>query len=273
MLAATLGYSFPRPRSPDAKPVSRRLLTVAATVGVLAAAAAGGLAWWRGKNVGPVERGFRLAQAHGCFTCHGPGGLRGYEDDGRGIGGVPPFSPDEVKAHAKSDDEIREWILDGMPRRLRDEPPEPGEPPVLSMPAFREVLGPDEVDAIVAYVKAVSDFGPAPEGQALIGRDAAQTLGCFACHGPQGRGNPPNPGSLKGYIPSWDGADYPDLVESEAELREWIVDGSPKRLREHRIARRFLEKQAVKMPAYRTQVKEEELAAIAAYIAWLRSAS
>lgn len=273
MLAATLGYSSPPPRSPDPKTVSRRLLTVAAILGVLAAAAAGGVVWWRGKNLGAVERGFRLAQTHGCFTCHGPGGLRGYEDDGRGVGGVPPFTPDEVKAHAKTDDEIREWIVDGMPRRLREEPPEPGDAPVLSMPAFRDVLGAAEVGAIVAYVKAVSDFGPAPEGQALIGRDAAQALGCFACHGPQGRGNPANPGSLKGYIPSWDGADYPDLVESDAELREWIVDGSPKRLREHFVARRFLAGQAVKMPAYGKTVKEEELAAIAAYIRWLRSSS
>jgi mono/diheme cytochrome c family protein len=273
MLAATLGYSSPRLPSPDPATVSRRLPIVAATLGVLAALAAGGAAWWRGKNVGPVERGFRVAQASGCFTCHGPGGLRGYEDDGRGVGGVPPFSPDEVRAHAKSDDEIREWITDGMPRRLKDEPPEPGEAPVLSMPAFGAVLDAAEVDQLVAYVKAVSDFGPAPEGEALIGRDTAQTLGCFACHGPQGRGNPPNPGSLKGYIPSWDGADYPDLVESESELREWIVDGSPRRLREHRVARRFLEKQSVKMPAYGQHVKEEELAAIAAYIRWLRSAS
>lgn len=251
--------------------MSRRFAAVAAVLGASAAAAAGGVAYWRGMNVGPVERGFRAAQAHGCFTCHGPGGLRGYEDDGRGVGAVPPFSPDEVKAHAKTDDEIREWILDGMPRRLKDEPPEPGDAPVLSMPAFRDVLAPHEVDAIVAYVKAVSDFGPAPEGQALLGRDAAQTLGCFACHGPQGRGNASNPGSLKGYIPSWDGADYPDLVESEAEMREWVKDGSPKRLREHRVARVFLERQAVKMPAYGAHVKDEELAAIAAYIQWVRA--
>jgi mono/diheme cytochrome c family protein len=273
MLAATLGYSPPCRPSPDPATVSRRLGVVAVSLGVLAAAGVAGVSYWRGKNVGPVERGYRLAQANGCFTCHGPGGLRGYEDDGRGVGGVPPFSHDEVRAHAKTDDEIREWITDGMPRRLKDEPPEPGEPPVLSMPAFRDVLEADEVAALVAYVKAASDFGPAPEGEALLGRDAAQALGCFACHGPQGRGNPPNPGSLKGYIPSWDGADYPDLVESEAELREWIVDGSPRRLREHRIARRFLASQSVKMPAYRTLVKEEELAAIAAYIRWLRTAS
>jgi mono/diheme cytochrome c family protein len=228
------------------------------------------VASWRGRNVGPVERGFRTAQASGCFTCHGPGGLKGYEDpDGR-VGGVPPFTKDEVEAHAKTVDEIREWILDGMPKRMRDEPAEPGEPPVISMPAWRDVLSARQVDDLVAYVVAVSDFGSAPEGQALAGRDAAVALGCFQCHGPQGRGNPPNPGSLKGYIPSWDGADWPELVQDDAELREWIKDGSPKRLREHRIARYFLAKQAVKMPAYRDTVTEEQLQALAAYIKWMR---
>jgi mono/diheme cytochrome c family protein len=252
--------------------VTRRLGLIAGVLVLLLAAGYAGVRAWRGRNVGPVERGFRIAQAHGCFTCHGPGGLKGYEDDGR-VGSVPPFTSEEVAAHAKTEDEIREWILDGMPRRMRDEPPEPGEPPVITMPAWRSVLSLRQVDDLVAYVVAVSDFGPAPEGEALAGRDAAATLGCFQCHGPQGRGSPPNPGSLKGYIPAWDGADYPELVKDDAELREWIRDGSPRRLREHRLASYFLEKQGVKMPAYRDRVKEEELAAIAAYIKWMRKGS
>jgi len=252
--------------------VTRRLALLAGALALVLAAAYLGVRSWRGRNVGPVERGFRVAQAHGCFTCHGPGGLKGYEDDGR-VGSVPPFTADEVSAHAKTTDEIREWILDGMPRRLRNEPPEPGEPPVITMPAWRDVLTTRQVEDLVAYVVAVSDFGPAPEGQALAGRDAALTLGCFQCHGPQGRGNPPNPGSLKGYIPSWDGADFRELVKDDGELREWIRDGSPKRLREHRIAGYFIENQAVKMPAYHDRVKEEELQALAAYIRWVRKGS
>lgn len=248
--------------------MTRRVVSLTGALVLLLVGAFLALRSWRGRNVGPVERGFRVAQAHGCFTCHGPGGQKGYEDDGR-VGSVPPFTPDEVRAHAKTEDEIREWILDGMPRRLRDEA-EPGEPPVITMPAWRDVLSAREVDELVAYIVAVSDFGPAPEGPALAGREAAVTLGCFQCHGPQGRGNPPNPGSLKGYIPSWDGADYPELVKDDAELREWIKDGSPRRLREHRIAGYFLDKQAVKMPAYHDRVTEEELAALAAYIQWMR---
>ncbi len=252
--------------------MTRRLALLAGALVLVVAGVALAVDFWRGRNVGPVQRGFRVAEAHGCFNCHGPGGLKGFEDDGR-VGSVPPFTQDEVRAHAKTEDEIREWILDGMPRRLRDEPPEPGEPPVLTMPPWRDVLSPRQVEDVVAYVVAVSDFAPGPEGQALAGRDAAAALGCFQCHGPQGRGNPPNPGSLKGYIPSWDGADYPDLVRDGAELREWIRDGSPKRLREHRVASYFLDKQAVKMPAYHDRVKEEELAALEAYIQWLRKGS
>jgi mono/diheme cytochrome c family protein len=253
--------------------VIRRLAFAAGALALLVAAALVAVGFWRGRNVGPVERGFRVAQSHGCFTCHGPGGLRGYEDaDGR-VGSVPPFTPEEVSAHAKTVEEIREWIVDGMPRRLRDEPPEPGEPPVLTMPAWRDVLSPGDTDDLVAYVVAVSDFGSAPEGPALAGRDAAMALGCFQCHGPQGRGNPPNPGSLKGYIPAWDGVDYPELVRDDAELREWIRDGSPQRLREHRIARHFLRTQAVKMPAYKDRVTEDQLQALAAYIEWIRKGS
>jgi mono/diheme cytochrome c family protein len=250
----------------------RRLGLVAGALALVLAGTALALQHWRGRNVGHVERGFRVAQSHGCFTCHGPGGLKGYEVDGR-VGSVPPFTQDEVRAHAKTQDEIREWILDGVPRRMRDDPPDPSEAPVLTMPAWRDVLDPGQVEDLVAYIVAVSDFGPDPDGQALAGRDAAVKLGCFQCHGPQGRGNAPNPRSLKGYIPSWDGEDYPELVKDESELREWIKDGSPRRLREHPIASHFIDKQAVKMPAYHDRVKEDELAALAAYIRWMRKGS
>ena len=102
------------------------------------------------------------------------------------------------------------------------------------MPAWRGRLSPAEVDHLVAYVKAVSDFDPVPEA-AAAGRDAAARLGCFACHGPQGRFDTPNPGSLKGYIPAWSGADFPELARDDGEIREWVRDGGPRRLRENPV--------------------------------------
>ena len=245
----------------------RRLLPVA--IVLLAAAGIGAAAWWRSYDVGPAQRGARLAAERGCLSCHGPAGRLADREGTLGVGTVPSFDHEDVTSYAKSEDEIREWILDGKPRRLREDGG--GEPaPVLQMPAWRGRLSPREVDHLVAYVKAVSDFDPVPEA-AASGRDAAARLGCFACHGPQGRFDTPNPGSLKGHIPSWTGNDFAELARHDGEIREWIREGSPRRLRENPVAAFFLRRQAIRMPAYGERVSDDEVRHITAYIRWLRS--
>jgi mono/diheme cytochrome c family protein len=110
-----------------------------------------------------------------------------------------------------------------------------------------------------------------PEEPAVrTGYAIAERLGCFRCHGPGGRGASRNPGSLKGYIPPWDGRDFAELVLDEAELREWILGGRPQRLQANPLARFFLDRQAIRMPAFRGRIKEEELRALESYIGWLR---
>jgi mono/diheme cytochrome c family protein len=233
----------------------------------LGLAAWGAVSWWRGRNVSVVQRGWSVAEAHGCFGCHGPGGVTGQPDMG-----VPAFSRDDLEAYAKSDGEIREWILDGMPRRLRQEPA-PGssaEASLTPMPAWRGILSDQETDDLVAYIKAVGDVDRPKEAGAEAGRAAAQRLGCFGCHGPQGRGTPPNPRSFKGYIPAWDGPDFPDLARSDAEVREWIVDGRPRRLQDDRAARFFMDRQVIQMPAYRGRITPDEVEQVVRYIRWLR---
>jgi mono/diheme cytochrome c family protein len=230
-----------------------------------------GIAWWRSHNVGPVQRGARLAAERGCLSCHGPAGHLADPDGTRGIGSVPSFEHDDVTGYAKSESEIREWILDGKPRRLREETDVEPEP-LLAMPAWRGRLSNAEVDALVAYVKAISDFDSLPDAVAQ-GQEAASRLGCFACHGPQGRFDAPNPGSLKGYIPAWSGEDFPELVRDDGEIREWIRDGSPRRLRDHPVAAFFMRRQVIRMPAYGDRVSEDEARQITAYIAWLRGTS
>jgi len=250
--------------------LSRPATALALGVALLVAAEAG-LHHWRTRNVGPVQRGLRTATARGCFACHGPGGVTGLADAGTGIGSVPPFSRDEVRSYARDEAEIREWILDGAPRRLREESgTSDASPPLLRMPAWREVLSEREVDDLVAYVTAVSDFNLPPEGSIDEGRRVAAKRGCLSCHGPQGRGNAPNPGSLKGYIPSWDGADFPELARDEAEVREWILDGSPRRLRANPLAMFFLRRQVLQMPGYRGRLSDDEVARLLDYIGWLR---
>ena len=236
------------------------------------AGAGAALHWWRTHNIGPVQRGSSVASSHGCFACHGPGGVTGIADAGPGIGDVPAFSRDDLRGSARNEGEIREWILDGMPQRVRDEAGT-ADPRalLLRMPAWRSVLSDGDVRDVVSYVKAVSDFDLPPSGPIFDGHEIAAKRGCFGCHGPQGRGNAPNPGSLKGYIPSWDGGDFPELARDEAEVRDWILDGSPRRLRESRLATFFLRRQVLQMPAYRGRLGDDEVDRLLDYVRWLRA--
>ena len=127
-----------------------------------------------------------------------------------------------------------------------------------------------QVDDLVAYVRALAAAEVPEDPAARKGHAVAERLGCFRCHGPGGRGAGSNPGSLKGYIPPWDGRDFAELVVNERELREWILDGRPQRLQANPLARFFLDRQAIRMPAFRGHVTEEELRALEAYIGGLR---
>ena len=71
--------------------------------------------WWRTHNLGPVERGWRLASRQGCLSCHGAAG-RSEDPHPAGTGGAPSFSHEDVAEYARDEGEIREWILDGKPR-------------------------------------------------------------------------------------------------------------------------------------------------------------
>lgn len=247
-------------------------LGLAAAVLVAVSGGAWSASWWRAKDRGAVQEGWTVAQEHGCFGCHGAGGMVGLPAPGPGIGGVPTFSPEDVRAYARSPEEIREWILEGRLSRFPDETGSGMPAPLLRMPAWKDILSPREVDALVAYVMAVADF-PGPEDPRIAsGRDAAARLGCFTCHGPGGRGATPNPRSFKGYIPPWDGPDFAELARDEGEIREWIRDGRPRRLQDNPAARFFLDRQAIRMPGYRDQIDATELDLIVAYVGWLRGA-
>src|SRR5437867_3456577 len=110
---------------------------------------------------------------------------------------------------------------------------------------------------------------PARRGQRLAGE-----LGCFPCPGPGGgAGGVGNPGSFKGYVPGFWGADFDDLVRSDEELRTWIAKGELARVAQHPIGGRFFKRQAIKMPAYAHFVPEADVDALAAYVRWIRAGS
>ena len=223
------------------------------------------LGWQRAALDTPVQRGRQVAERMGCFGCHGAGGAEPIANPGAKGGEVPRWSGGTWMMWNRNEGDLRAWILDGKaPHR------EPDAGALIRMPAYRGRLGAREADDLVAYVLAVSHFGPIEDELAATGHETAYRLGCFGCHGPEGRGLVSNPGSLKGYIPPWDGEDFVELVRDDAELGQWIRNGASDRMRAHPVGRRILESQAVPMPAYGDRVSDGELRALAAYIAWVR---
>jgi len=224
-----------------------------------------------GIEVTPAERGRQVAVRAGCFNCHGPDGSGGVKNPGSDDGEVPGFSGGTPMMWAKSEDEMREYILDGAPARKRHDPRHRAEmeKQLLAMPAYRGHLSNGEVDDLIVYLRAVSGLVTPPDEVAAQGQELAYRFACFHCHGPMGAGTSKNPGALKGYIPGWWGNDFRDLVRNDDELREWIVEGTIARLRNSPLARHFIESQRVYMPAYRDFLNEQQLTALMRYVRWI----
>ena len=71
--------------------------------------------WWRHES-NPVRRGAEIAARSGCFSCHGPEGGRGLPDPGTGQG-VPQWDGGVPMMYVEDENEVREYILDGVSRR------------------------------------------------------------------------------------------------------------------------------------------------------------
>src|SRR5215470_780542 len=106
----------------------------------------------------PAERGAELALTSGCFNCHGAMGIGGMPNPGSLKGYIPGFGGEDFDELVHNDDELRGWIVDGGIPRLRDNPLASHviEHQRIQMPAFKEHLQPDDVDALVAYVRWLS---------------------------------------------------------------------------------------------------------------------
>lgn len=243
-----------------------RLLLVVVALGLALAAAAA----FR-PALPPAERGRRLALRMGCFGCHTAEGVRGAANPGRTDRTVPNFEGD-VMMFAKTRDELREWIRDGVPASKANSQSwrEQRARGTLRMPAFRRRLGARAIDDLASYVEAMSGE-PAPEDSlAKRGCDRSEALGCSGCHGPGGRLARPNPGSLRGYVPSWDGRDFAELVTSRAEFGQWVERGVSRRFEANPAARFFLRRAVLQMPAYERHLEPGDVDALWAYVQWLR---
>src|SRR5262245_14650963 len=106
----------------------------------------------------PATRGHRLAAELGCFACHGPEGGGGTKNPGSQEGEVPAFTEQTQMMYVKTTDDLREYVLDGAPKRRRDDPDyvTKMEKAGLSMPAYRGFLSDAELEDLVAYLRATS---------------------------------------------------------------------------------------------------------------------
>lgn len=241
---------------------------------ILAVAAGwGALGYARKPRLTPAIRGQALAERLGCFGCHGPGGTGGIPNPTSENGEVPSWDGGTAMMYVESEEEIREWILYGIPKRHAKEKRAQVEKTSLPirMPSFEGLISTSQLEDLVAYYKAVAAFDKPPP-EALEGYRVAGRLGCFGCHGPGGQLGSRNPRSLKGYIPPWTGKDFADLVRNEDELRKWILDGRIERMESNVGARFFTRRQIIQMPAYRDLLTEDDLDAVVDYIQWLQKA-
>jgi len=246
-----------------------RILTVLV---LLAVAGALGVAWLRRPQLPPAERGRRLAEEQGCFACHGAAGTKGTANPGRNDKTVPTFAGD-LMMFADDAHDVREWILNGVTAKKRESKTWQAQRAAgaLRMPAFRGKISDRDVSDLVAYVMLVSGSPEPEDSLALAGRDRVKALGCTGCHGFGGRLALPNPGSMKGYVPSWDGADFPELVTGEAEFRQWVEHGVSDRFKGNPAAMFFLRRARLHMPAYEKHLAPGDLERLWAYVSWLRT--
>jgi mono/diheme cytochrome c family protein len=221
-----------------------------------------------------AERGRRLALRTGCFACHGPEGTRGAANPGRTDKTVPTFEGD-VMMFAKSREQIREWIHDGSTEARRNSETwrKQRASGTLRMPAFGRRLSARQIDDLVAFVEAMAGSIEPEDSRVQHGLERSHALGCDGCHGPGGRFARPNPGSLKGYVPSWDGRDFPELVKDSTEFREWVERGVSRRFATNPLARWFLDRAVLHMPGFEKHLAPGDVEALWAYVLWLRETS
>ncbi len=221
----------------------------------------------------PALRGRLLAESQGCMVCHRPYRSVEIPNPGSRWGSVPRFEAGNVMMYAETRAEVEEFIRFGVPQSWLDdfEVIERLGQQRLRMPAYGSTLTAGEIADLVAFACAVEGLGPAGGEAVAVGRELAGKHGCLSCHGVDGAGGLPNPGSLGGFIPGFTGRNFAHLVHDEEEFREWLLDGTSSRLAANPVVRFFWRRQKLSMPAYRDDLDDRQVAEIWRWVQALRA--
>ena len=164
-----------------------------------------------------VAMGGHLFVQFACSACHGM----------QGRGGVSPDVP-ALKPIGKSLTvaQLTKIIDHGL-----GESKNPTKP---YMPVWGPVISKSQVGDLAAYVRAglprvpFTDPVQVPRGQgpAVAGAALYVRYGCINCHGPNGLGGVPNPGSPDKAIPPLSGQDFRSEFNTDAKIAAVIRSGS-----------------------------------------------
>ncbi len=223
----------------------------------------------------PVLRGRELAEKSGCMNCHRPFGAKEIPNPGSRWSVVPALEGGNAVMYAKNRQDIEEFIRLGAPSKwMADaETRKRLESQHIRMPAFGERFSESEISDLVAFACAEGDFDLPGGDAAEEGREVARNNGCLSCHGVEGSGGLPNPGSIGGFIPGFVGKNFDDLVKNESEFREWVQTGTSLRLEKNPVVRAFWRRQKIAMPAFNETLDAQETGKLWAWVSAIRSAS
>jgi cytochrome c oxidase subunit 2 len=219
---------------------------------------------WREQKEAPAglslaERGKALVAKSGCLGCHAIEGKEKIGPNFEKVFGRKVLLADGTSVTA-DEEYLRESILDPNAKIVK------GYPAI--MPTFKGTLTPEDVGAIIAYLKSLS--GEKGEGKeerkeegggsaAQKGKKLAGTLGCLGCHSIDGsvRVGPSFQG-LFGRQVELEGGEK--ATADEAYLRESILQPGAK------VVKGFPNV----MPEFKGKISEEDLSAIIAYLKALK---
>ncbi|WP_369959017.1 c-type cytochrome [Pseudomonas benzenivorans] len=193
-----------------------------------------------------LEQGRLLAESHGCLACHSLDGSPSLGPSWRGLYGRSEPLADGSSVQV-DEAYLKESILEPKAKMVR------GYPPVMVAYSFKE----DELDALVALIKSLSDAPAAESARAedlpAQGLKLAESLGCLACHSLDGSPRV-GPGWLGLYGKAETLADGTQVRVDEAYLKESILNPNSQIVRGY----------AAIMPAYAPS--DDELQALIALI-------